>query len=109
VVSREIFDFLASAKDLVLSNDINVTNRCAGPVNDAKYSYNYPAFVFIEICLEKNIANMAKLILHFEISNGDLRSKICKLTNLLEGKLQPSRFVISFHFGILFGIINIKC
>jgi len=117
-ISREIFDFLASAKDSVLSNDINVTNRCAGPVNDAKY-YDYSAFVFIEICLEKNMAYITKLILHFKISNGDLRSicKICKFTNLL-AKSQHFRFFAipfcdfvlrSFHFGILFSIINIKC
>lgn len=42
VVSREISDFLASAKASV-SLSVNVTNRCAGPVDDAKYPRDYPS------------------------------------------------------------------
>lgn len=49
VISREISDFLASAKDSVSLSDVNVTNRCARLVDDAKYPRDYPSFTFIEI------------------------------------------------------------
>lgn len=48
-VAREISDFLASAKDSISLSDVDITNRCAGPVDDAKYSRDYPSFTFIEI------------------------------------------------------------